>query len=655
MESSDRTDPLQQLLDASFDEIPVLLAYLTPEFDFVRVNRAYAAADGKLPDYFVGKNHFALFPNPENERIFTTVRETGQAFRAAAKPFEYAHNPERGVSHWDWTLTPVLDDQGRVLMLVLALVDVTVRIEALEAVARSEAELARERNFSDAVIACAGVLVVVLDAHGRIRRFNNACEQLSGYSADEMHGRFPWGTFLPPENADRIREEAFERVLSGAVPSPASYTNEWVTKRGERRLIEWTNTIIGNPNEPGTHMVSIGVDVTDRKFVEEKLANALRDQVEQRTQALRLAKEEAERANRAKSDFLAHMSHELRTPLNAILGFAQVLQHRLSSDDRQPVDEIVGAGQHLRALIEDLLDLSQVESGRLSMGIETIRLADLVQEALGFLGPEAVLETRMPPDITVRADRRRLLQALLNLLSNAVKFGRQGGRVLVVGEPLGDWVRTSVRDEGPGIGPEGQARLFRPFERLEGSTAGGTGIGLALSKRLVEAMGGRIGLESQRGAGSTFWIDLPRGVDAPGATVAQTPRASSIPAGTTILYIEDNPVNLRVVQAMLHLQRDVQVFGAQSVSEGLEQAVKLKPDVILLDLQLGDRTGYEVLDALRENPATSSIPVVALTAAAMSNDRERSFLAGIRAHLVKPVRLDELTATIVEALRKQKS
>jgi signal transduction histidine kinase/ActR/RegA family two-component response regulator len=380
-------------------------------------------------------------------------------------------------------------------------------------------------------------------------------------------------------------------------------------------------------------------------------------------------------ATRAKDEFLSRMSHELRTPLTAVIGFGQLLQlEELSTDNRDSVDHIVRAGRHLLDLINEVLDIARIETGDLSLSVEPIELVGVVEETLSLMGPFAVerdVHLTVDPGaerLLVRADRQRLKQVLLNLFSNAIKYNKVGGRVDVSWTARHDQVRIEVRDTGLGISAGGQARVFVPFDRADAahSAVEGTGVGLSLSKGLVEAMGGTMGFESVEGAGSTFWVDLPVGVaptlgpaapapvapTAPGAQpgAPEQPRLSAGGNGSdvVVLYVEDNLANVRVMERLFQ-GRQERLEVAMQGSLCLDLARQLLPAVILLDLHLPDLDGEDVLMRLKGDPATRDIPVIILSADPTPRRVERLRELGASDYLSKPLDLPVLLAALEAA------
>ncbi len=389
------------------------------------------------------------------------------------------------------------------------------------------------------------------------------------------------------------------------------------------------------------------------------------DMGETNRKSLTHAKLQADQANRAKSEFLSSMSHELRTPMNAILGFGQLLESdpELNDDQQDSVNEILSASKHLLELINEVLDLARIESGKLELSLETIPVRAITDEALTFVRLSAEkrgiqISIRNMGTLRVAADWTRLKQALLNLLSNAVKYNRVDGSIVIEAKPHGAaWVDIRVTDTGPGIPESRIPELFQPFNRL-GAELGhieGTGIGLSLTRRLVELMGGSIGVTSAVGEGSTFWIRLPveRLHTSTNAEPSIDSGQSQILSGEqtsnkkrSILYIEDNPANLKLVERIVQRRRDFSLISAITAEEGLNLARTCQPDLILLDINLPDLDGYVVLDKLKAQVPPNNAPVIALTANAMHSEVRRGKNAGFDDYLTKPINIAELTNTL---------
>jgi signal transduction histidine kinase len=420
-------------------------------------------------------------------------------------------------------------------------------------------------------------------------------------------------------------------------------------------------------------------EVDERRLAQQQVMqlNAeLEQRVRERTAALEesnaellLATAAAHEANRAKSEFLSNMSHELRTPLNAIIGFGQLLsasEARLLTADRSKefVGHIVEAGRHLLILINDILNLAQIEAGKLSVSVEAVSLAEVLSECRAMTeataGQRNIRLLFPPPDtVCVRADRTRLKQVVLNLLSNAVKYNRDMGSVVVACEEVGgDLVRVSVQDTGIGMRPEQLKALFQPFNRL-GQEAGvqeGTGIGLVLTKRLVELMGGRLAVTSTPGVGTVFSIELPRaGASSPPPATAQPPAAAPAAADRTglrltVLCVEDNPVSLKLIEEVIGSRNDLRLLTATNGRAGVETARAQLPDVILMDNNMPVMSGREAQKLLSADPKTAGIPVIALSANAMAGAVAEGLAAGFFRYLTKPVDLAELTEALDAAL-----
>ena len=381
--------------------------------------------------------------------------------------------------------------------------------------------------------------------------------------------------------------------------------------------------------------------------------------------SLEQARREADRSNASKSVFLATMSHELRTPLNAILGFAQILNSETlpttPEQKRAFSKHILQAGKHLLVLINEVLDLARVESGALTMSIEPVGVAQVFQECEALIAPLADkrgIAVTFPPagDACVLCDRTRLKQVLINLLSNAIKYNREHGTVTVCCEVGRDGrIRIGVRDTGAGLDAAQLGQLFQPFNRL-GRDVGveeGTGIGLALTRHLVELMGGAIHVESTVDVGSTFWTEFAACAQAVPARAEGGAAAVSLRRSRscrTVLYIEDNPANLDLVQEILRPRSDLRLISAPDGQEGIDLARQHLPHVILVDINLPGFDGYEIRRILRADPRTARIPVIAVSASAMPGDVKRGLDAGFYRYITKPIDIDAFTAAIDTAL-----
>ena len=438
----------------------------------------------------------------------------------------------------------------------------------------------------------------------------------------------------------------------------------------ERQLVVWTSayTPFFGPEELGLFrsMAAIGGLALDRcaLLAEERDGRAAVEDAHEAAEAARMEAEEArrdaDRANLAKSEFLSRMSHELRTPLNAILGFGQLLETAdLPQEDRDGVGHILKAGRHLLALINDILDLSRIEAGTLTISLEPVHTGELIKETLALVRPLAadrsiqITTDTVDCEEFVLTDRQRCRQVLLNLLSNAIKYNRDGGEVDVRCAPGDDVLRISVRDTGPGIDPARRQRLFEPFERLGAETSGveGTGLGLALTRQLVERLDGIIGVETAPGEGSTFWVELPL-TDAPNGPTPTT--ADEVPVEAQgdhqLLLVEDNLANLKVVEAMLRRRPGISVLPAMQGTLALELAYQHRPDIIVLDLHLPDLPGREVLHRLKADPRTRDIPVIVASADATPGTIRQLLEDGAFHYVTKPLDLDRFLDVIDRSL-----
>jgi len=527
--------------------------------------------------------------------------------------------------------------------MVRTFADVTDYLEAQRALRDGQAEL---RALLDAFPG----YIAVMDADYVYAYANDRVAALVGHPREALVGR-------PVREV--LGDAALSRLLgfTTQVRAGEQVTIENFYAATEHSPATWLQVTyaIGVPDRDGRrNTYAFGIDISARKHAE---------------LALTAAKDEAERANQAKSQFLSSMSHELRTPMNAILGFGQLLvadtTAPLADSQREYVREILRGGRHLLNLINEVLDLAQVETGKLRISLEPVNASELLRECLSLLQPLArdgdiqlVVDDEAACDCLVRADRTRLKQVLLNLLSNAIKYNRVGGEVRIACTADADSLHIAISDSGPGLTDAQQARLFQAFERLEADGTGveGAGLGLVLSKHLMNAMRGEIGLESAVGRGSTFWIRLPRATTPVFGLGAEMPPArvehdrARVERPRKVLYIEDNPVNVLLMEAMLARVADLQVRAAALPTLGLRLAIEERPDLILLDIQLPEMDGYEVLRRLRLHDASRDIPVIAVSANAMPGDIAHGLAAGFVEYLTKPLDMQKLIAAVEHAL-----
>ena len=496
--------------------------------------------------------------------------------------------------------------------------------------------------------------VILFTSDGEVLQVNDAWTHRTGYLAEEITHiedwlRLAYRSEQTRDDARRIIGDLWQHI--GALES-----KDWPVHcaNGEERIWDFSCVNLGHLPDGRWLQTATAVDVTEQRQAET---------------ALRAAKEEAERANAAKSEFLSRMSHELRTPLNAILGFGQLLElSELDEQEALSTNYILKAGRHLLSLVDEVLDLARAETGELHLMPEAVSVKKLVQECVGLVvrmgkARDIRCKIQIPARIaSVWADEQRLRQTLLNLLANAIKYNRDGGEVVISSRLVTtERLRIEVRDTGRGISPEGIAQLFVPFSRLDETSHGieGTGLGLVVSRRLVEAMGGALGVDSQVGVGSMFWVELPL---PKGEAARKEKPVCSDPVVTqpvlqdaTVLYIEDNVSNRQVVEMILSRRHPQwRLLTAATGLTGLQLAREQRPDLILLDLQLPDIQGDTVLSKVLEEPGLGHTPVIVLSADATAHSRDRLLAHGAYQYLSKPFKLDDLLHLLETTLLQNK-
>jgi signal transduction histidine kinase/ActR/RegA family two-component response regulator len=531
--------------------------------------------------------------------------------------------------------------------------------------ATADEALLRTRALQNAILGSARFSIIATDASGIIQLFNVGAEHMLGYRAiDVVNERTP-SDFQDAQEAI-ARAEALSAEL-GTPIAPGFQALAYKAARGIEDIHELTYI-----RKDGTRFAAIASITALRDDYGDIIGylligshNSVRTRVELELNDVMAV---ADQANRAKSDFLSSMSHELRTPLGAILGFAQLIESGSpppTAPQKRSLDQILTAGWYLLDLINEILDLALIESGKLSLSIEPLSLVDVLRESQAMIEPQAQKRgIRVTfPDMTkpfyVKADRTRVKQVLINLLSNAVKFNREGGSVVVTCiDGDGGRVHILVEDTGEGLTAEQQTQLFQPFNRLgqEGHGEKGTGIGLVVCKRLVELMGGLIRVSSTVGTGSTFCIELIQ-TTAPQASVAAgladvhpTRQIAHGAPVRTLLYVEDNPANLMLIEDLIARRPDIRLLSASDGTRGVEIARAELPAAILMDINLPGISGVEALRLLMSDPLTAHIPVIALSANASPRDIARGLESGFFRYLTKPIKVAQFMATLDLAL-----
>lgn len=519
--------------------------------------------------------------------------------------------------------------------------------------------------------------VVITNLEGNIEYANPYTYQTTGYTQDELLGKNP-KILKSGETSLEEYQQLWGNITHG---------KEWkgiFHNRKKDGTMYWEQATIGpilNDEGEITHYIAIKEDITERKRIQDELKDLnlhLEEKIKERTLdlenaniSLKQANEDAQKANKAKIDFLSKMSHELRTPMNSILGFGQLLQMgELTPVQEKGVQHILDSGKHLLNLINEVLDISRIESGRVSISVEpidTFEIISEIKESLDFSANQKNIsistQVKNTVPIYINADKQRLKQVLINLVNNAIKYNNEGGFVSIIVEikPITDKgftpVRISVIDNGWGIEEKDIERIFIPFERIGAEKSGveGTGLGLAVVKQLVELMGGTVGVKSMPGQGSTFWIELQQSesrLDAIQKEELLSQQKTASKQEGKILYIEDKTPNIELVQEIIETKRNgIDLVIHMQGNGALEKAVEVKPSLILLDLNLPDLHGQDILIALKANDITKNIPVIVISADAMPNQISNLKALGAKNYLTKPIEIKSFLHAIDEIIK----
>ncbi|MEO6873043.1 MAG: PAS domain S-box protein [Chthoniobacterales bacterium] len=552
------------------------------------------------------------------------------------------------------SVTALRDARDAIIGYLLIGTDNTARKQIEDARKELDQQLRDQQFYTRSLIESNIDALMTTDPSGIITDVNKQMEALTGCSREELIGAPFKNYFTDPARA----EAGIKRVLSESKVTDYELTAR--AKDGKETVVSYNATNFYDRDGILQGVFAAARDVTERKRWDRQLR--------ENTVELEKAKAVAEKANLAKSDFLSGMSHELRSPLNAILGFAQVMESDSpppTATQKASIEQILHAGWYLLELINDILDLAVIESGRLALSLEAVSLPDVMLECQSMIEPLAqkrAITMNFPQfrnPCFVKADRTRLKQVLINLLANAIKYNKTGGTVVVdCSADTSGHIRISVTDTGAGLSAEKLSQLFQSFNRLgqEASGEEGTGIGLVVSKRLVKLMQGSIDVESTVGTGSVFSIELIAAGDPhleSGKAESTTAAESPILAGQRprlLLYIEDNPANLKLVEKLIARRPDLRLLTAANGKDGIGLAQGYVPDVILMDINLPGMSGIEAMKILRLDPVTAHIPIVALSANAIPRDIDQGLAAGFFRYLTKPIKIVEFMDTLDVAL-----
>ncbi|MEB0139063.1 MULTISPECIES: PAS domain S-box protein [unclassified Undibacterium] len=555
------------------------------------------------------------------------------------------------------SVTALRDEAERVIGYLLIGTDNTARKRVEAAQALLDQRLRDQQFYTRSLIESNIDAIMTTDPLGIISDVNQQMEALTGCTRDELIGE-PFKNYF----TDQARAEA---AITRALDE-GKVTNYELTayhKDGRQTVVSYNATTFHDREQRLQGVFAAARDVTERKQFEHTL--------QENNVELELAKAAAEKANRAKSEFLSSMSHELRTPLNAILGFAQLIESGEpvpTPTQKISIDQILQSGWYLLRLINEILDLALIESGKVSLSQESMSMSEVFEDCRAMMEPQAdqrrIQMTFPGADrvFYVYADRTRVKQVLINLLSNAIKYNRENGAVIIQCQTTAEKrIRVTVQDTGSGLSPKQLSRLFQPFNRLgrEAGTEEGTGIGLVVTRQLVELMGGSMGVESTLGSGCSFWFELLAS-DAPtlmydhalpDADTAVALSSDTSAAQRSLLYVEDNPANMALIKQLLLRRRDLKLLTAIDADIGLQLARSLQPAVILMDINLPGLSGYGALKILQNDPATAHIPVMALSANAVPRDIAKGLDAGFFRYLTKPIKVHEFMDALELALQ----
>jgi len=661
--------------EVAIEQSPASVVITDVDANIIYTNKRFTEITGYTKEEAKGQNPRILQSGEHSREYYDNLWKTlllGKVWSG-----EFLNKKKNGELFWEEaTITPIFNEKGKIVNYLALKEDVTKR------------KLAEKQLYKlSKVVEQSPNMILITNLDFEIEFVNDSFVEISGYSAKEIVGRQFKLLKLAKANEDEYKK--FWKILnSGRV-----WSGERVDKRKNGELY-WQQVFI-NPvfdeNNRIVNYVATIQDISDRKKVEERLQELnvnLEQKVAERTSELsltneflmreminrkrneaelKIARDEAEKSNRAKSEFISRMSHELRTPMNSILGFAQLFSMgTLTETQRKGVEHIMNSGKHLLKLINEVLDISKIESGKFSMSVEEVNVNESILEAMDLVYPLTILpqvtiqyETRNQDELFVKADKQRLVQILVNILNNAIKYNKQGGSVTITtkyektAEELDDNVIIGIHDTGIGIAEEDLEKLFVPFERSANlkTQVEGTGLGLSIAKELVSLLHGEIYVESQIDVGSSFYVKLPhvRYVKRK-ITNSEHLKASDkevITSTGTVLYIEDNNSNIELIEQIFTVHRpNLSLIFHKSGSDVVDLILKHEPYLILLDLDLPNVHGSKIVQSLKENEQTRHIPIVVISADATSHQIRKMIRLGVNSYLTKPIDVQEFLAEI---------
>lgn len=597
------------LLEKVFATVHNLIAYMDHEFNFIKVNSAYAAAEGRDPEFFTGKNHFDLYPNEENEAIFRKVVETGAPYSAIAKPFVYPHASERGVTYWDWALQPVKESSGKVTGLVLSLLNVTARKNAENELLKSQRMLARAQDMASLGYWEWDIRNNAVTRSKSLERIFGLKTSLPGGAFDDFLNRI-----VHPDDREFVAKKV-KKAIEGVEPYDIDF--RILLPSAETRFVHTFGEVERDEAGEPVRMVGALQDITGRKKAEEEL---------------RQAKEKAEQATLLKDKFVSLVAHDLKAPFTSIFGMMQIIQedkkHPVPAAHKEAFERILANSRRLIGMIDDILNISRLKTGKLKLQQTFVDGRVMVQNSMDSLAAVArkkgvELVNDVPDGARLYADRELFGEVLRNLLSNAVKFCNKGDKITAL-IPPGENTTIAVKDTGVGIDKDILPYIFRhEIKTTKKGTCGepGTGLGLPFSHDIMTAHGGDLTLEPSKERGSVFYASLPQ-------------------VKPLTLIVDDHSFDRSILRK--HMKKlDAEIIEAKNGKEALFAMSRQMPHLVITDIQMPVMDGLDLLEAIKKDPELKTIPVIVITSDKDMETRQRAFWLGADDFVTKPLAFED--------------